>query len=133
MEYPSLADHLFRGPPLRVLKCCTFLKTFEITHFASQGPPPATSGHPLGSNTLLRRAGSVMSSRSMLANAFRICPPTFRTVHSGVEEDWRPDTRAEHTGNYQTCRAPLRPDVALHASERARRPEFPWIQWLRVG
>eukprot|EP00665_Eupelagonemidae_sp_cell47_P012382 gene12382-biopygen7310 len=27
-------------------------------------------------------------------------------------------------GSAITCRAPLRPDVALHASERARRPEF---------
>eukprot|EP00665_Eupelagonemidae_sp_cell47_P014415 gene14415-biopygen5773 len=35
----------------------------------------------------------------MLANAFRICPRTFRSVLSSVEEDRRPDTRAEHTGN----------------------------------
>eukprot|EP00665_Eupelagonemidae_sp_cell47_P000057 gene57-biopygen4311 len=49
-----------------------------------------------------------------------ICPSSFRLVHSGVEGKWRPDTRAEHTGN-ATAFAQQNSRCALAWAPSARR------------
>eukprot|EP00665_Eupelagonemidae_sp_cell47_P013776 gene13776-biopygen3128 len=62
-------------------------------------------------------------------NPRRTAPFTFAEMAPPAREDlssWLEQAMPGiANGSAITCRAPLRLDVALHASERARRPEFP--------
>ena len=100
MVYPSLAEWLSGGAPPPGTKIPHVSDNFWNRSFRLPGTPSGDHRAP----PQLKDA----SEEGRLSDRFaihvgkhdqEICQHTSLLVHSGVEGDRRPDTRAEHTGN----------------------------------
>ena len=102
MIYPLLADQLFGTPPLSLLYSPRFWplsKTLISLRWEPLRRPsaPLQFKDPSDEGRLTDELAFHVGKSD-----HEICPRTARLVHTGVKGDWRPDTRAEHTGNADT-------------------------------